>query len=84
LYITIAPPISTNTEELIMNAPEQPASQSDIEQRMKDTLEMQRADYLKEGVVTAETRIDRLRRGGPTATVIATVIGTVLTGRTLT
>lgn len=46
-----------------MNAPEHPASQSDIEQRMKDTLEMQRADYLKEGVVTAETRIDRLQRG---------------------
>lgn len=46
-----------------MNAPEHPASQSDIEQRMKDTLEMQREDYLKEGVVTAETRIDRLQRG---------------------
>ncbi|CAA0116219.1 Coniferyl aldehyde dehydrogenase [Halioglobus japonicus] len=46
-----------------MNAPEQLVSQSDIEQQMKATLEMQREDYLKEGVVTAETRIDRLQRG---------------------
>jgi coniferyl-aldehyde dehydrogenase len=46
-----------------MNAPEQLASQSDIEQRMQATLELQRADYLKEGVVAVETRIDRLQRG---------------------
>ena len=30
---------------------------------MQATLEQQRADYLREGVVTAETRIDRLQRG---------------------
>lgn len=59
----IVPPISTNREDLIMNAPEQLASQSDIEQRMQATLEAQREDYLKEGVVSVETRIDRLQRG---------------------
>ena len=46
-----------------MNAPEQVVSQSDIEQQMQATLAMQREDYLREGVVTAETRIDRLQRG---------------------
>jgi coniferyl-aldehyde dehydrogenase len=46
-----------------MNAPEQLSTQSDIEEHMKQTLEMQRAAYLKEGVVSAETRIDRLQRG---------------------
>ncbi len=46
-----------------MNAPEQLHTQDDIETRMLATLEAQRADYLKEGVVSAETRIDRLRRG---------------------
>tara|TARA_R110002072_G_scaffold935_8_gene7654 strand:- start:7512 stop:8972 length:1461 start_codon:yes stop_codon:yes gene_type:complete len=46
-----------------MNAPEQLASQSDIEQRMQASLALQREAYLKEGVVTAETRIDRLQRG---------------------
>jgi coniferyl-aldehyde dehydrogenase len=46
-----------------MNAPEQLNSQSDIVQQMKTTLEQQRAAYLEEGVVTAETRIDRLQRG---------------------
>ncbi len=46
-----------------MNAPEQALNQSDTEQQMKATLDMQREDYLKEGVVTAETRVDRLQRG---------------------
>ena len=45
-----------------MNAPQQPPTQGDIEQQMKATLEMQREAYLKEGVVSAETRIDRLQR----------------------
>ncbi|MCB1843038.1 MAG: aldehyde dehydrogenase family protein, partial [Halioglobus sp.] len=45
-----------------MNAPEQVTTQGDIEQQMRDTLAQQRADYLKEGVVSAETRIDRLQR----------------------
>jgi len=46
-----------------MNAPEQLIPHSDIEQQMKATMEAQRAAYLAEGVVTAETRIDRLQRG---------------------
>jgi coniferyl-aldehyde dehydrogenase len=46
-----------------MNAPEQVTPQGDIEQQMQAILEMQREDYLREGVVTAETRIDRLQRG---------------------
>lgn len=46
-----------------MNAPQQAPTQGDIEQQMKATLEMQREAYLKEGVVSAETRIDRLQRG---------------------
>jgi len=45
-----------------MNAPEHVTPQGDIEQQMQAILEMQRADYLKEGVVSAETRIDRLQR----------------------
>ena len=45
-----------------MNAPQQVPTQGDIEQQMKATLEMQREAYLKEGVVSAETRIDRLQR----------------------
>ena len=45
-----------------MNAPQQILTQSDIEQLMKATLEKQREAYLKEGVVSAETRIDRLQR----------------------
>lgn len=44
-----------------MNAPEQ--LHSNIAQQMTATLEKQRAAYLQEGVVTAETRIDRLQRG---------------------
>lgn len=46
-----------------MNAPESPDRHSDIEARMKTVLEAQRADYLAEGAVSAETRIDRLERG---------------------
>lgn len=46
-----------------MNAPQQMLDVSDIEETMKAALEAQRQDYLKEGVVTAETRIDRLQRG---------------------
>ena len=46
-----------------MNAPEQIPAQGDTETRMQAVLEAQRADYLQEGVVTAETRIDRLNRG---------------------
>ena len=46
-----------------MNAPEQVTPQSDAEQQMQSTLALQREDYLTEGVVTADTRIDRLQRG---------------------
>jgi coniferyl-aldehyde dehydrogenase len=46
-----------------MNAPEQIPTKNDIESRMQAVLEAQRADYLKEGVVSAETRVDRLERG---------------------
>jgi len=45
-----------------MNAPEQIPAQGDIEQQMLTTLQAQREDYLKEGVVSAETRIDRMQR----------------------
>lgn len=55
--------IRTNREDSTMNAPEQLTSQSGIEQQMLAALELQREDYLREGVVTAETRIDRLQRG---------------------
>ena len=46
-----------------MNAPQQVPTQGDIEEQMKAALELQRSDYLQEGVVSAETRIDRLQRG---------------------
>lgn len=46
-----------------MNAPEQHPVQGDTEAQMIATLKTQREEYLKEGVVTAETRIDRLERG---------------------
>jgi coniferyl-aldehyde dehydrogenase len=45
-----------------MNAPQQVPTQGDIEQQMKAALEMQREAYLKEGMVSAETRIDRMQR----------------------
>ena len=43
-----------------MNAPEQLAPNTDIEEQMKALLQQQRDAYLQEGVVTAETRIDRV------------------------
>ena len=46
-----------------MNAPQSIPQLEDIEARMIAVLEAQRADYLKEGAVSAETRIDRLERG---------------------
>lgn len=46
-----------------MNAPEQATTAADIEQQMIATLTRQREHYLSEGVVSAETRIDRLQRG---------------------
>ncbi|MBA6413505.1 coniferyl aldehyde dehydrogenase [Parahaliea sp. F7430] len=46
-----------------MNAPETISEHSDIELQMNATLDAQRADYLAEGIVTAEQRIDRLNRG---------------------
>tara|TARA_R110002110_G_scaffold333755_2_gene544495 strand:+ start:59779 stop:61239 length:1461 start_codon:yes stop_codon:yes gene_type:complete len=46
-----------------MNAPQSVTPAEDIEQRMLQTLEAQRKDYLREGDVSAETRIDRLERG---------------------
>jgi coniferyl-aldehyde dehydrogenase len=45
-----------------MNAPEQAAPNLDVEEQMKATLQMQRDAYLKEGFVSAETRIDRMQR----------------------
>jgi coniferyl-aldehyde dehydrogenase len=46
-----------------MNAPQSIPQLEDIEEKMIAVLEAQRADYLKEGAVSAETRIDRLERG---------------------
>ncbi|MFK7977353.1 MAG: coniferyl aldehyde dehydrogenase [Halioglobus sp.] len=46
-----------------MNAPQQMLDVSDLEETMKAALDTMRQDYIKEGVVTAETRIDRLQRG---------------------
>ena len=46
-----------------MNAPQSVTQAEDIEQRMLQALEAQRRDYLREGDVSAETRIDRLDRG---------------------
>ena len=45
-----------------MNAPEEISTQGDLEAQMKAALEIQREDYLNEGVVSAATRIDRLQR----------------------
>ncbi|MFT4612942.1 MAG: coniferyl-aldehyde dehydrogenase [Bacteroidia bacterium] len=45
-----------------MNAPEQVTPIGDIEQQMHAALEAQRKAYLAEGVVSAETRIDRMQR----------------------
>lgn len=46
-----------------MNAPQSVTQVEDIEQRMLQALEAQRKDYLREGDVSAATRIDRLDRG---------------------
>ncbi len=46
-----------------MNAPPSVMQVEDIEQRMLQALEAQRKDYLREGEVAAEARIDRLERG---------------------
>jgi len=46
-----------------MNAPETVTPEGDLEEQMLATLSAQREAYLKEGIVTAETRIDRLQRG---------------------
>ncbi|MDO8860256.1 coniferyl aldehyde dehydrogenase [Haliea sp. E1-2-M8] len=46
-----------------MNAPQAINQAEGIEQRMLQALEAQRKDYLREGDVSAETRIDRLDRG---------------------
>ncbi|MDZ7783462.1 MAG: coniferyl aldehyde dehydrogenase [Halioglobus sp.] len=45
-----------------MNAPETVTAPEDIQQQMKDALANQRKAFMNEGVVTAETRIDRLQR----------------------
>ena len=47
-----------------MNAPQQPSDENaDLVNEMMAVLEAQRADYIAEGHVSAETRIDRMRRG---------------------
>lgn len=46
-----------------MNAPQPQTAQSDAAAAMLEVLDAQRADYLREGVVTARTRIDRIDRG---------------------
>ena len=46
-----------------MNAPEQIQSPDDIAEKMNSVLSAQREDFLKEGAVSAEARIDRLERG---------------------
>lgn len=46
-----------------MNAPQQIDNQTDAETRMAAVLAAQKQDYLREGVVSAQTRIDRLERG---------------------
>ena len=46
-----------------MNAPQKIPQLDDITAKMTAVLEAQRADYLKEGAVSAEVRIDRLSRG---------------------
>ena len=46
-----------------MNAPEINPPENDIATVMEDVLAAQRADFLQEGAVSVETRIDRLDRG---------------------
>ena len=45
-----------------MNAPQTVSQAGDAETQMQQTLEAQRADFLREGAVSAETRIDRINR----------------------
>ncbi|MEM1114140.1 MAG: coniferyl aldehyde dehydrogenase [Pseudomonadota bacterium] len=45
-----------------MNAPHSTPSLEDIETHMQSVMDAQRADYLAEGVVSVETRIDRMDR----------------------
>ena len=45
-----------------MNAPQTVGQAGDTETRMQETLEAQRQDFLREGAVSAETRIDRIDR----------------------
>ena len=45
-----------------MNAPQQVGIEGDAETRMLEALKAQRASYLQEGAVSAETRIDRIDR----------------------
>jgi coniferyl-aldehyde dehydrogenase len=58
----LLPAASSHGEDIAMNAPEQLTPQADIEEQMQATLQMQRDAYLREGIVTAETRIDRMQR----------------------
>ena len=53
----------SHSEKHTMNAEQQLPTLGDSEQKMNSTLQMQRDAYLKEGIVSAETRIDRLQRG---------------------
>ena len=46
-----------------MNAPQYHDGLEAIELKMQTVLTAQREDYLREGVVTEQTRIDRLDRG---------------------
>ena len=46
-----------------MNAPENIQPQEDISIKMNSVLQAQREDFIKEGAVSAESRIDRLDRG---------------------
>ena len=62
---SIAPPSApqSQSEKHTMNAEQQLPTLGDSEQKMNSTLQMQRDAYLKEGIVSAEIRIDRLQRG---------------------
>jgi coniferyl-aldehyde dehydrogenase len=65
LRASIAPPSApqSHSEKHTMNAEQQLPTLGDSEQKMNSTLQMQRDAYLKEGIVSAEIRIDRLQRG---------------------
>jgi coniferyl-aldehyde dehydrogenase len=65
LRASIAPPSApqSQSEKHTMNAEQQLPTLGDSEQKMNSTLQMQRDAYLKEGIVSAEIRIDRLQRG---------------------